>query len=257
MNNWVEALATLLTEGRAVAVVTVIGAKGSTPREAGAKMLVTAQGRATGTIGGGALEALALADAQGALAEGGPRLRRYVLCAAAGQCCGGEVEVFIEVLNAGPRLYLFGAGHVGQALCRVLQGTDFGIHLVDPRPEWLQAPGLPEGIRRHGGDWRDFVAEAEWSPRIYVAVMTHSHPLDYDLVAELSGREAAFLGLIGSKAKAARFKGRLREAGLPPERIARVQCPIGLDIGRAKAPQEVAISVAAQLLRLQRGGGGR
>lgn len=249
-DDWVEALVGLRESGQAVALVTVVRVEGSTPRDTGARMLVTYQGLAWGSIGGGRLEALALADAKACLDHGEPAFHRYPLCVKAGQCCGGTTEVFIEVLGRGPLLYLFGAGHVGRALCQVLRGTPFAVHLVDPRPEWLDSPELPTGLRRHGGAWEAFVAQAEWSERVFAVVLTHSHDLDLALIRDLAGREAAYLGLIGSRTKWARFQSLLKADGLAQSRLDRVRCPIGLDLGSGKAPREVAIAIAAQLLKV-------
>jgi xanthine dehydrogenase accessory factor len=248
--DWVEALAGLRASGLPVAVVTVVKVEGSTPRDTGAKMLVTHQGLAWGSIGGGNLEALAIADAKACLEKGEPAYHRYPLCVKAGQCCGGNTEVFIEVLGRGPLLYLFGAGHVGRALCYVLQGTPFQIHLVDPRPDWLDSPQLPSGLVRHGEAWEGFVAQAEWSERVFAVVLTHSHDLDLELIRNLAPRNAAYLGLIGSRTKWARFQSLLKADGLAQGRLDRVRCPIGLDLGPGKSPQEVAIAVAAQLLKV-------
>ena len=233
-----------------MAIVTVVKVEGSTPRDTGAKMLVGAEGLAWGSIGGGKLEALAIEDAKACLQAGAPAYHRYPLCVKAGQCCGGITEVFIEVLGRGPLLYLFGAGHVGRALCHVLRGTPFAIHLVDPRPDWLLSAELPSGLTLHGEPWEAFVAGAEWSYRVHTAVMTHSHDLDLALIRDLAVRESAYLGLIGSRTKWARFQSLLKADGLAQARLERVRCPIGLDLGPGKAPQEVAIAIAAQLLKL-------
>lgn len=248
--NWVQALAEFQATGRPVAVVTVVKVEGSTPRDTGAKMLVTAEGLAWGSIGGGKLEALAIEDARTSLLTGEPAYHRYPLCVKAGQCCGGNTEIFIEVLGRGPLLYLFGAGHVGRALCHVLRGTPFAIHLVDPRPEWLESPELPPGLRLHGGAWEDFVARAEWSERVYAVVMSHSHDLDLAVIRDLAPRETAYLGLIGSRTKWARFQSLLKTDGITQGRLDRIRCPIGLDLGDGKSPQEIAIAVAAQLLKV-------
>ncbi len=250
MSDWVEALVDLKGHGVPVALVTVIRVDGSTPRDLGAKMLVTLEGRHSGSIGGGKLELLAIEDAQAALRKGEACVQRYPLCIRAGQCCGGNSEVLIEVLNAGPLLYLFGAGHVGQALCHVLRGTTFTVHLVDPRPEWLDDPALPKAVVKHSEPWRAFVTDAEWSTRVYAAVLTHSHDLDREIVADLVTREAAFLGLIGSKTKWVRFQSMLKKDGVSKAQLERIHCPIGLDLGHGKAPKEVAISIAAQLLQM-------
>jgi xanthine dehydrogenase accessory factor len=231
-------------------MVTVVKVEGSTPRDTGAKMLVTSEGLAWGSIGGGKLEALAIEDAKASLGKGEPSYQSYPLCVKAGQCCGGNTEVFIEVLGRGPLLYLFGAGHVGRALCHVLRGTPFTLHVVDPRPEWLQSSELPPGLQLHGEGWLHFAKQAEWSDRVYAAVMTHSHDVDLEVIRDLASRETAYLGLIGSRTKWARFQSLLKTDGITQARLDRIRCPIGLDLGPGKAPQEIAIAIAAQLLKL-------
>jgi xanthine dehydrogenase accessory factor len=246
--NWVGQLETLRREGRPVAVVTVVACSGSTPREVGAKMLVDAE-RFWGTIGGGQLEQLVLADARAVLANGTPKVTRYPLAAKAGQCCGGAMDVLVETLNTGPVLYLFGAGHVAQAVCQVLEGTPFRVELIDERAEWLNMPGLPAAVTRHEEDGEGFIAQATFDPqRSFAAVMTHRHDLDQSLVAALMGRELRYLGLIGSRAKWKRFRDRLSARGFTEAQLDRVRCPIGLPTG-GKSPREVAISIAAELLQ--------
>jgi xanthine dehydrogenase accessory factor len=247
--DWLSKAHELAGAGRPFALVTVTGGKGSTPRDCGAKLIVEPDGAFHGTVGGGRLEALVLEDARGFLAEAASGRKTYPLCFRTNQCCGGAVEIFVELLGLGPQLYLFGAGHVGQALCQTLQGTAFAVHLVDERREWLEAAGLPPGLVRHGRAWRDFVSAATWHrERTYAVVMTHDHQTDLEIAAAISGLPARFIGLIGSTTKWDRFKQRLAALGCDPDQVGRIQCPIGRKTG--KAPREVAISVAAELLRI-------
>jgi len=250
MWDWARKLAELEAAGEPVAVVTVISVAGSTPCPLGAKMLVLGDGRFFGTVGGGHLERLAIGDARTCLEAGDPKTFRYPLGAKAGQCCGGVVETIVEVTGVGPRLYLFGAGHVGQALVRTLAGTPFRIDIVDEREEWIGSDALPGQVRRHACPWDEFVPLARWdAERTYAAVMTHRHDTDQEIVSALLKKPLRYLGLIGSETKWARFKERLRARGATDAELARVKCPIGLDIG-GKAPQEVAVSVAAELLKV-------
>jgi xanthine dehydrogenase accessory factor len=247
--TWVEALARLNAEGRPAALLTVLKVNGSTPREAGAKLLVTAEGWAWGSIGGGPLERAAIEDAKSALDEGACRVATYGFCGDP-ESCGGNAEVLIEVLNAGPHLLLFGAGHVGHALCRVLEGTGHTVHLVDSRPEWLDQPGIPPGVIRHPEGWEAFLPTVRWHPRTRVVVATHGGDLDRAILRAVLPLAPGFVGLLGSRAKAARMRAGLVEDGLPEALVARLRCPLGLDLGPRKAPQEVAIAIAAQLVGL-------
>jgi xanthine dehydrogenase accessory factor len=217
-------------------------------------MIVRRDGSFFGTIGGGHLEKLAIADAVKTIDEGGTRTLRFPLGAKAGQCCGGVVDAFVEVVGTGPRLYLFGAGHVGQAVCRTLVGTPFEVHVIDEREDWLA--DLPREAQRHTEPWDEVVRTARWdAERTYVAIMTHRHDTDQEIVAAVVDRPAKYIGLIGSKTKWARFKERLGARGFGEEKLARVKCPIGLDVG-GKSPQEVAVSVCAELLRVHHGRAG-
>lgn len=253
--NWIALLEELRLAGTPCVSVTVTQCTGSTPREIGAKMVVLPGGKFHGTIGGGHLEQLALEDAAKALTAGASTSIRYPLGAKTGQCCGGIVELLFEVLNTGPRLYLFGAGHVGQAICRTLEGTPFAVHVIDEREEWIGSPELPKSAVRHAAEWEDFVADATWdAARTYVAIMTFRHDLDERILEVLirKKRPLRYLGLIGSRSKWERFKQRLAARGVTEEELAQVHCPIGLPIG-GKAPQEVAISLSAELLKIHYG----
>lgn len=256
MWNWIPILEQHRKQGQPLALVTVTRCTGSTPRETGAKMLVLPSGKFQGTIGGGHLEELALRDAAKAIEQNLSQTIQYPLGAKTGQCCGGVVELLIEVMNAGPHLYLFGAGHVGQAVSQTLRGTPFTVHLIDEREEWVMSQALSEEVVRHHAEWDDFVDGANWdASKTYVAVMTHRHDLDQDIIEFMIGAKAPdvrYVGLIGSRAKWERFKQRLTLKGLSEEQLARVKCPIGLDVG-GKAPQEVAISVAGELLKIHYG----
>jgi len=245
--DWIEKAAELRSSGIPFVIATVVETKGSVPRGAGAKIIVT-RDAFFGTVGGGQLEARVIEDAHAAMARAEDARVPYPLCFKTGQCCGGSVEVLFEVLGLGPELYIFGAGHVGQALARTLHGTPFAVHLVDARPEWLNHPELPKAVHRHGGDWRAFLAAARWSrTQTYAVVMTHEHSLDEEIVAELVVQPARYLGLIGSDTKWQRFVQRLRARGLEQDLIDRVVCPVGAPSG-GKAPQEIAINLAADLL---------
>lgn len=249
MAAWLEALAAAERENQPAVLVTVLTAKGSTPREAGAKMVVSADGLA-GTIGGGNLEHQCEAAARGLLAAGaeGISTRDFPLGPALGQCCGGHVTVLFEVLRP-PRLHvgLFGAGHVGKALVKLLADLPCRVSWIDPRPEALPA-NLPANVlpMRTASPAQAIGALPHGS---VVMVMTHDHALDFEIVvAALARPDLLAVGLIGSATKRARFVGRLARQGLDP---ARLICPIGLPGIEGKEPAVVAVSVVAQILQFQ------
>ena len=254
MWNWIHQLEQFRIQVQPLVLVTITQCTGSTPRKTGTKMIVLPDGKIHGTIGGGHLEQLAIQDAMICIQKNESKTLRYPLGAKTGQCCGGTVELLFEVLNCGPRLYLFGAGHVGQALCRTLVGTPFSIFLIDERKEWLMSEQIPSEVIRCPGDWEVFIDEALWNEKnAFVAVMTHRHDLDQEIISKIIPKSAqkkvAFIGLIGSESKWARFQQRLRARGFSEEDLAQVHCPIGLSTG-GSAPQEIAVSISAQLLKI-------
>ncbi|MGK5088211.1 xanthine dehydrogenase accessory protein XdhC [Bdellovibrionota bacterium FG-2] len=256
MWDWISKLSQLRQQGTPAVLVTVSQVSGSAPREIGAKMIVLESGKFFGTIGGGRLEELALQDAQKTFQAGKAQSIRYPLGAKTGQCCGGVVELLMEVMNTGPLLYIFGAGHVGQAVCRTFVGTPFQIHVIDEREEWVNSDQIPPEVIRHhcpSGEWDDFVKEAIWDDqRVYVAILTHRHDLDQEICSNLLNHPRRFLGMIGSSSKWSRIQERLLQKGAKQSDLNQVRCPMGLSIG-GKAPQEIAISLAAEVLSIHYG----
>lgn len=250
--DWLEALGRARENGEACVLVTIAVAEGSSPREAGTKMLVRADGTLAGTIGGGRLEHEAQARAAALIAspEAAPRLERIALGPQLGQCCGGQVTLLFEPFaGIALTLGLFGAGHVGKALVEVLAGLPLRIQWIDGRAD--QFPGtLPSGVTRIV---TDLVADEvkDLPPGAAVIAMTHSHDLDFAIAAAAIARgDLAYVGVIGSETKAARFRARLAQRGLPAERL---RCPIGVPGLKAKHPRAVAIALAAELLGLPAG----
>ncbi len=214
MWDWISKLQELKNNHTPVACATITQSGGSAPREPGSKILVLENGEFFGSIGGGNLEKLVIEEAINCLKENINKSSTYPLGAKTGQCCGGVVEVFIECLNKGPSLFLFGAGHVGQAVCKVFQGTPFQVHLMDERKEWLEKEGIPEDIIKNSSPWPEIVNSTKWCPEnSYAVIMTHSHQLDQDILESLLERPMQYLGVIGSDTKWQRFKNRLHEKG--------------------------------------------
>lgn len=244
-------------------LVTVAEALGSTPREAGARMLVTERDTA-GTIGGGQLEWRAVEAARELLAEGGTMRRLNLpLGPALQQCCGGYVAVTLEAVTRAvrarladeiavsrarlPLVALYGAGHVGRAVVTALAPLPCRVLWVDSRadafPDFLPA----NAEAQHAAE--PAVVAATLPPGAFHLVMTHSHPLDLDIVeAVLQRRDFAWLGLIGSDTKRRRFESQLRARGIASARLDRLVCPIGIRGIDGKEPAVIAASVAAQLL---------
>ncbi len=248
--SWLTALAECEAAGRPSVLVTVLAARGSTPREAGAKMLVEAAAQA-GTIGGGALELEATAIARALLtarAEA-PVQRAFPLGPALQQCCGGHATLLFEPMRPVQfQVALFGAGHVGQAVARLLAELPCRLTWVDSRTEAFPAALQPNARRVVVAEPQGVVAGL--APGSHLLVMTHSHAQDYDIIAAALERdEFASIGLIGSHTKRARFLARLRRDAVPEAALARLQCPIGLPGLAGKLPAQIAISVVARLLQ--------
>ncbi len=257
MREWIAALAEASAAGRPAVLVTVLQVAGSTPREAGAKMLVTADA-AGGSIGGGHLELEMVTQARELLARAaagedvtGPVVRELALGPSLGQCCGGRTSVLLEpVLPSRWQVAVFGAGHVGKALVKLLADLPCAVTWIDSRPEELPA-AVPPSVRRVLSEApADEVAELPVGADL--VVMTHSHALDLEIVDAALRRGAhRDLGLIGSRTKRARLAQRLEARGRTPEQIARITCPIGVAGIEGKEPAVIAVAVAAELLQLE------
>jgi xanthine dehydrogenase accessory factor len=250
MWNWIEKASELRRSGSRFVLVTVANVVGSVPREVGAKMIVLEDGSIFGTIGGGGLEKNAIASAQKFLLEGGQHVMRQALTPEHGHACGGTVEVLFEVQNQGDTVYVFGVGHVGQALCRTLEGTSLMIHAVDPRPEWCDSPNLPSSVQRHCETWNAFLSHAKWSDsETYVVILTWNHELDFEILSGVLKMPHRYIGLIGSRRKWETFRKKLLSSGFSEAELSKVRCPVGLPFG-GKLPQEVAVSIAAEILQI-------
>ncbi len=259
MRDVLEALLAELDRGRRAVLVTVVRSSGSTPRSAGARMLVRSDGTSVGTIGGGAFEAVAQADARDLLARGVGRtaIRRYTFTErgenALGMACGGTAEILLEVVEAGELLVIFGAGHVGCALAKAAAAVGFRPALVDDRPEACEAAarlGVGE-VHRCEPDWSGGVPATDEGS--YVAVVTRCHRTDRLALRHALRRPARYVGLIGSRRKReAIFRDLRSEDGIGDDALRRVRCPIGLPLG-GETPEEIAVSIVAELLQFRHG----
>lgn len=248
---WLSDLASLTERRIPCVLVTVTETKGSTPREAGTKMVVSADAQ-LGTIGGGNLEFEAIGEARALLAaaQQTPSRKDYALGPTLAQCCGGAVTLLLEpFLPVGRTIHLFGAGHVGREIVQVLDGLAVRVRWVDERAHEFPevTPPLAEKIVTvtPTAEIRSVAAGD------VVLILTHSHDLDYALVrAAYAHGQFGYLGLIGSGTKRARFEKRLLADGVPAMEVERLVCPIGVSTIPSKHPRAIAIAVAAQLLSL-------
>jgi xanthine dehydrogenase accessory factor len=249
-----EKLAALEREGTAFVFVVLVDALGSTPQDTGAKMLVTPAGLLTGTVGGGKVEAKAIETAIALLARGDttPQFANWTLKTDVGMTCGGSVKLYFEPHLAGGTganwpIWLFGAGHVVQALVPVLAPLDCQLTVVDPRRDWLDR--LPRG---HNVRYIESGEPATLVPTVpdhaFLLCLTKGHASDRPVLQRaLAERNFPFVGVIGSDAKAEILRRELVGGGLTPDRATQFHCPVGLPFG-SNHPHEIALSIAAQLV---------
>ena len=250
------AAAAALARGEPAALVTIVRSTGSTPQRTGAKMLVFADGRTVGTIGGGCYENDALGKAREAIASGKPQLVKYDLnddfVQESGLICGGQMEVYIDPVAPAPALYIIGAGHVGWHLARFAGDAGFRIHVVDDREKFANRDRFPAADSIAVDDIASWLHRAELPPSASVVVVTRGHTHDFEAIRALAARDLRYLGLIGSRAKVARIFDALDAEGMPAECLERVHAPIGLNIG-AITPAEIAVSILAELIAIRHG----
>ncbi len=256
-----QALAAL-SSGASVALATVVARHGSAPATPGQKLALVDRGAsadarffAIGTVGGGAIEKVVLAAMRDVLgdAASAPRIHTFRLGPALGMCCGGSADVLVEPLRPSLGVVIVGAGHVGMSTAPLLATLGFRVVLVDAR----EGAADPERLAGLGGV--SFVAAEHDEPEVlealgvspegaFCVVMTHDHQLDQRVIEWALGRGFAYVGGVGSRAKAKRTKERLAAKGTADADVERVRMPVGIDIG-ARRPAEIAVSIAAELVR--------
>jgi xanthine dehydrogenase accessory factor len=281
MREVTEALLRLMTEGEAGALATVVKVTGSAPQVPGARLLLSAAGVATGTIGGGAIEQRVLELLGAMLQDTGqvePRLVSHDLGRELGMCCGGSMEIFIEPIRPRPRLWMFGAGHVAEPTVRLARGVGFESVVVDEREEWNTEARFP-GSRRELADAASVLRRHRLAARDWVLVATHDHRLDEEVLRLALAERPRYIGLVGSRRKVYRLLQRVAarsvsdglqgarsvsdglqgarsvSGGLQGARsgsldLSRVYAPVGLALG-AETPDEIAVSIVAELVALR------
>jgi xanthine dehydrogenase accessory factor len=250
------AVADALERGEAAALVTIVATTGSTPQRVGAKMLVFADGRLVGTIGGGCYENDAFWKAREAITHRKPQLVHYELsddfAQETGLICGGQMDVYIEPIEPSPELYIVGAGHVGFHLARLAHEVGFRVHVVDDREKFASRERFPTASEVLVEDIPVWIERTRIPSHAYVVIVTRGHTNDLEALRALAPRDLRYLGLIGSRAKVARIYDALTADAMPADQLRSVHAPIGLDIG-AVTPQEIAVSILAELIAVKHG----
>jgi xanthine dehydrogenase accessory factor len=255
MTDIYQEIVRIRAEGGEAALVTIVSATGSTPREEGAKMLVKTDGSSLGTIGGGSLEAQIIKEAIKVIGQGKPKRLRTSLTAkeveAEGMLCGGELEVFIEPILTPPTLYIFGGGHISLSLARMGKPLGFKIAVIDDRAEFANADRFPEADITLADDFSKSLPKLKIDKSSYIVIVTRNHQYD-DIVLEWAvGTKAKYIGMIGSKAKNKAIFSHLMAKGIAKEQLDRVHAPIGLEIN-AQTPEEIAVSILAEIVKVRR-----
>lgn len=234
-------------EGTPAVLCIVTFTQGSTPRKAGSKMIVFADGHISGTVGGGSVEAQAIVDSRKILDEGVPFKKSYQLEEDLSMRCGGTMEIYFEPIGFMPKLYIFGAGHIGKAVARYACELGFNVKVFDNRPgifsEWNT-----NTVQCIEGDYEQSITHAVIDANTFTVIVTHMHLYDEKILGIIAAKQTAYTGMIGSRRKVAETSANLLNAGiLTQEQINRVDMPIGIPMA-AETPEEIAVSIIAKLI---------
>lgn len=245
-------MAGLAQEGVPFVLATILGATGSTPRGAGAKMVVLGDGSIVDTIGGGTFEKQVIQDALVALARRVSGIKEYQLRPigegehALGMICGGEARVLLEVHEPDKTLLVIGAGHIGQRLCQMAKLLDFRVVVLDSREEAVTLERFPAADQLICADPEKTAAAFSIDETTHIVIVTHGHMHDTAALRAVVASAAAYIGMIGSQRKVRTVLGELAAEGVEQAFLARVHAPIGLDLG-GQTPGEIALSILAEI----------
>jgi len=244
-----------IRQGRAAALATVLEARGSTPRGAGAKMLVYTDGRTVGTVGGGVVESRVVERGKEAITSGEPVelvWRSSEQESGTATDCAGDMRIFIEPLTSRPMVVVIGAGHVGQAVTELASFLGYRIAVLDERSVLVTPERFPRAAELFAGDLAEQVKSLDLDEHSCVVIVTPHGSKDEKVLAAVADRTVGYVGLIGSQRRTAHTFARAREAGVADALLEQVHAPIGLDIG-AETPREIALSIMAEIIAVQRG----
>ena len=247
------------SEGKNAALATIIGAKGSTPREQGAKMIIYEDGKIWGSVGGGCLEAEVWQEAMKVMAEEKPRTVHFDLTGKeaeeSGMICGGIMDIYIEPLMPTPKVFIFGGGHISLYLSKISVMAGFQVAVLDDRPMFANKERFPEAEEIFAEEFPFILPKLKIHKASYLVIVTRGHAYDQEVLEWALGTDAGYIGMIGSRRKIQTVYTNLKEKGIPEEKLKRVHAPIGLDIG-ALTPEEIAVSIMAEIIKVRRRGKG-
>jgi xanthine dehydrogenase accessory factor len=249
-----EEIVRLRAAGRRAALATIVHTNGSIPSYESSRMLVREDGSIAGTIGGGCVEAEVWAAAKEVIQQEAPRKMTFNLNHEAsydnGLICGGTLEVFVEPILPQPTLYIFGGGHVSMALAAAAHTAGFAIGVIDDREQFANAQRFPMA-REIYTTYEGAFAKVKPNAMSYLVIVTRGHRDDLRCLQWAIGTDARYVGMIGSKRKVLSVYKALEEQGIAPEKFERIHAPVGLEIG-ALTPEEIAISITAELVAIRR-----
>lgn len=233
-----------------IAICTIVSTKGSAPLHQGSKMIVWESGQIYATIGGGNLEKKVIENAIDVIKKGRGDLFKHQLLRQHGMCCGGTVEIFIEPVMPSDKLYIFGAGHIGKALAQHASKLDFQIFLIDERENVFNNHSI-NGVDHLPLNHIQILNTLPFDENTFIAIVTHDHELDREILGECINKKYAYLGVVGSQRKIEVTRKIFLSSGIISEQdLNKVDMPIGLGIG-AVGPNEIAISILAKLIEVK------
>ena len=232
------------------ALCTIVRTKGSAPRKVGAKMIVKEDSSIIGSIGGGNLEKKVIENALKQINKNESNLFKHDLLHQHNMCCGGSVEIFIEPIQKVNNLYIFGAGHTGNALAKIASLLDFEIFVIDDRKQYMNEMN-GQGINKMNLAYSKALPSLPFDNKTYIVIMTYEHSFDRDILAYCIKQPHAYLGMIGSKRKVEVTKKMFEEGKIATKReLEKVDMPMGLNI-HSESPEEIAISILAKLITIK------
>ena len=250
-----DELIRLRNSGQKCALATIVQVRGSIPGFQSAKLLVREDGSLVGTIGGGCVEAEVWNAAREVMETGKPRNMSFSLGQDAaydnGLICGGQLEVFVECISPQPSALIFGGGHISKSLAKVLDLAGFRVSVIDNREAFASKERFPEAAEIHAAEYEDVFPAHTVNETTYMVIVTRGHRDDMRVLRWAVNTPARYIAMIGSKRKTISVVKELEKEGLPRSAFEKVSAPMGLEIG-AISPEEIAISVAAEMIAMRR-----
>lgn len=248
--NLLKEIETIRNSGVKAVLCIIVQTKGSTPRKMGAKMIVKEDSSIIGTIGGGNLEKKVIENALHLIEKDEPKLFKHDLLHQHNMCCGGSVEIYIEPIKKMNKLYIFGAGHTGNALAKYAIDMDYEVYVIDDRAAYINDI-IIEGVNKMNLDYKKVLPSLPFDVNTYIVIMTYEHAYDRDILSYCIKQPHAYLGMIGSERKVKLTKKMFIEGKLATKTaLEKIDMPMGIDIN-AEGPDEIAISILAKLIAVK------